>query len=77
METCRLSTHFLGQILKFPLMITRKEKIGLEITGLVHKIEIGRGTVAEGVGIVLILPDGGDGGMAALCYQAPQRPRVD
>lgn len=44
---------------------------------LVHKIDLLRATVLGGKGIVPVLPDGGDGGMAALRHYATERPRVD
>lgn len=42
-----------------------------------HPVEVGIATVLSGVGVVLVGPDGGHGGVAALGDDAAQRPRVD
>lgn len=41
-----------------------------------HRIEICRTTVLESVRIILVGPNGSNGGMASLCYHATHRPRV-
>lgn len=40
-------------------------------------VEVGLAAVLLCVGVVLVIPDGGDGGVAALGHDAAQRPRVD
>lgn len=42
-----------------------------------HPVEVGLAAVLSGVGVVLVGPDGGHGGVAALGDYAAQRPRVD
>ncbi|GFZ08218.1 hypothetical protein Acr_20g0000260 [Actinidia rufa] len=50
-----------------------QDKQGNKSIYLVHGVEMGGATVVQSVGVVLVGPNGGHGGMAALCYHAPMR----